>query len=255
MPRFYVVLILTILVLWKESFADNPEIEYVYPISTAWTVETNAFGVPKTPYIPYMHDLFVRAGFALKTKPMPPKRLFQEFKAGKSQFGLLVRAPALKDCCLFSQKPITTMPINVYYPKGLAPIKSWKDLVGKKIGMVHGYSYGKLRKFIETHPTPSIIRNARDHEDLFQVLLTRNEDEYVIDYEPISQEMVRDIPKQISRKTVELSYDKLFDIDLYFVVSKALPNAEEIMRKFEEASQKVDVRKFENDFKNRHHIQ
>lgn len=242
---FYIT---TLFILSFSSFADAdlPEIEYVYPISTAWTEEKTAFGIPKTPYIPYIRALSLKAGFNLKTKAMPPKRMFRDFKSGQSEFGLLVKAPALSDCCLFSSQPITSMPINVYFPKGMPMIDSREDLVGKNIGLIHGYSYGKLRKFLENHQTKSVIRNASNHEDLFQAVLLRGRQEYVIDYGPISEETITKL-----KPGVELNSKTLVDINLYFVVSKSMPKAKDILDKFEEASKHIDVKKYEADFKAR----
>lgn len=246
MLRIWGIALLIWLSVFRFAHAELQELEYVYPVSTAWTQEKTAFGIPKTPYIPYISALSLKAGFDLKTKAMPPERMFREFQSGKSQFGLLVKAPLLKDCCLFSEKPITSMPINVYYSKDLPEIRSKEDLVGKEIGLIHGYSYGKIRKFLETHEIKSSIWNAVDHEELFHRILIRDRMEYVIDYEPISEEMIAKLKPEAA-----LNSFTLLNIDLYFVVSKSLPNAQEILDRFVEAAKHIDVKKYEAEFKAR----
>ncbi len=224
--------------------AKSQTLEYAYPNGSVWTMKRDENGVPYTPFVPYVQELFKRAGLPIAIRAYPPKRVFRNVASGKSQFSLLVKAPALMDCCIFSKKPITSIAIKAFYRKGNAPILSKDDLLGKKIAMVHGYSYGKLRQYIEGHENKTKIRSARDHGDVMFGILSRNKEEYAIDYGPVAKEVLRELPRLKHLPAVSIEENTLFEIDVFLILLKSYPNAQALMSRLEDISATIDIDRY-----------
>lgn len=112
-----------------QGAADSPEIEYASPDQSVWTTRRNARGEPDNPLFAYAETLFSRAGLRWHGSVYPAARMFKYLQEGRAQFSILVRAPALEQCCLFSQKPVAAAEIRVYFIEGTPPSVAGKRLL------------------------------------------------------------------------------------------------------------------------------
>ena len=244
---YFILAALLVFIGEKEATAQPVALEYSYPKATVWTMKKDKNGIPYTPLVPYAKELFKRAGIEFSAKAYPAKRLFKNMASGKLNFSMLVKAPILSECCLFSKKPIVSFPIKAFYRYGNPPIKSKEDLLGKNLAMIHGYTYGKLRKFVENNEIKSRIRSATDHRDLLMLLINRDVKEYAIDYAPVAEEVIRENPVLPNPR---IQSDTIFMIHTYLTLAKSYPNAEEIMEKLERTAATLDITPYIEDLKN-----
>jgi ABC-type amino acid transport substrate-binding protein len=211
-----------------------PEIEYVSPDQSVWTTRVNARGEADNPLIRVAAELFAKAAIPWHHKSYPASRMFSYLQDGTAQFSMLVRAPALQDCCLFSKKPITTAEIRAYRRADTAPVKVKEDLIGKQVITIRGYSYGGLNNFLTDERQHVTSHVTQSHASAFKMLANGRAD-YVIDYAGPANEVLADDPIE------GVAFDVLTRQDVLLVLSKSYPNAPLIMDRLEAIATTLNV--------------
>jgi polar amino acid transport system substrate-binding protein len=211
-----------------------PEIEYGYPEQSIFVASTNAKGQPDSPMTRLAEVLMERVGIPMRAVPYPASRMFNHLKDGTTQFAILVKAPALEECCLLSQQPVYSTHLNVYYVGNKASVKSKDDLVGKKVITIRGYSYGGLLKFI-TDPANNIANeSAGTHKAGFDMLRAGRAD-YLIDYASAANGILAESPID------QLHSNAIDKLDIYIVLAKSYPEADKLMARLEEIVKTLNV--------------
>lgn len=211
-----------------------PAIEYVSPDQSVWTIRLNERGEPDNPLLSVAAALFAKLGIPWQGKSYPAARMFKYLQDGTAQFSMLVKAPSLQDCCLWSRKPIVSAEIRVYRPGDSAAIKSREDLAGKSVILIRGYSYAGLRDFIADEKNRVSSVDSTTHVAAFRMLAGGRAD-YLIDYAGPAAEVLAAEP--IAR----IQSDLLTSQDVHLVLSKTYPDAANVMARLEAAAAALDI--------------
>lgn len=210
--------------------AEPPrEIEYAYPDQSVWTIRVNAKGELENPLLRLAGALFSRAGMAWHAKPYPAARMFSYLADGSAEFSMLVRAPQLAECCLFSKAPVASTELRVYRLGDTPAVRTKQDLVGKKVIIIRGYSYAGLLPFF-SDPANRVSVNATIKHDAAFAMLEAGRGDYVLDYTGPAQEVLAD------HAIAGIRNDVLSTLDVHLVLNKSFPDAEAVMAKLEAAA-------------------
>jgi len=210
------------------------EIEYGYPNQSIFVASIDDKGHPISPMMHLVEVLMERVGLSWRAIPYPAKRLFYNLQNGITNFSILVRASSLQDSCLFSREPLYTTSLSLYYLRGRQKITSKEGLVGKKIITIRGYSYADLLSFIE-HPTNRITNVvAGTHRAAFEMLKAGRAD-YVLDYASAASDILS------KRADMDIETSPLRQLDIFLVLSKSYPNAQQLMKRLEDVAATLDV--------------
>ena len=212
----------------------SPEIEYASPDQSVWTTRVNERGEPDNPLFHVAAKLFAKAGIAWHPKSYPASRMFSYLQDGTAQFSMLVKAPALQDCCLFSKKSVTTAEIRAYRRADTAPVKVKEELAGKQVITIRGYSYGGLNNFLmdERHHVTTHV--TQSHASAFRMLANGRAD-YVIDYAGPASEVLA------AERIEGVAFDVLSRQDIHLVLSKSYPDAQNVMDRLESIAATLDL--------------
>lgn len=214
--------------------APAVEIEYGSPDQSVWTTKTDAQGVPGNPLLRVAAALFAETRTPWRAGIYPAPRLFAKLQDGTTPFSMLVRVPALQECCLFSHKSITTVEIRAYRRATSPPLRRDEDLAGKQVITIHGYSYGGLIKFIADDNNRVTNNVARTHAAAFRMLDNGRAD-YVIDYADPAREALEAVP------IAGVTSDVLSQQAVYLVLSKSYPDAHGFMARLEAIAATLDI--------------
>jgi ABC-type amino acid transport substrate-binding protein len=212
-----------------------PEIEYATPDQSIWTTRINSEGEPDNPLTPVAATLFAKAGIPWHVRAYPAARMFKYLRDGTAQFSILVKSAALEECCLLSRKLLAVAEIRVYHLAGIAPIKGMEDLLDKKVITIHGYSYGGLLNSLGKDNRMG-DNLAPTHPAAFR-MLTQGRADYLIDYADPAAEVLAATPLP------GLQSELLSHQEVYLVLSKRYPEAENLMGRLENIAKTLDVGK------------
>lgn len=206
--------------------AELRTLEYSYPDQSVWTTKVDARGEPDNPLLRLAAPLFQQARITWRARGLPAARLFEYLGTGQTDFSMLVRSPALEKCCLISKKPVASTELRVYRRKTLPPVSNQRDLVGKEVITIHGYSYGSLLGFIKDPANRIGNSGTVSHESAF-AMLDRGRADYLLDYAGPAEEVLAEHPIR------ELQYDVISRLDVHLILSRAYPEAEPVMARLE----------------------
>ncbi len=227
-------LLVTVSIDGYSADKNKVDIKYGYPNQSIFVATVNGKEQPTTPMLFVAHELFERANLTWRATAYPAKRLFRNFKNGETNFSILVRASSLLNSCLFSQKPIYSTNLNIYYIGDKKPITTKEDLIGKKVAIIRGYSYGKLRKFIENPKNNINSEVTNTHSSAFRMLKLGRVD-YVLDYASAAEDIIT------QNAITDVRTSRIKQLDIFLVLSKSYPNAQELMGRLETIVESIDV--------------
>jgi len=222
--------------LWAQDRAAPvpPSIEYASPDQSVWTTRTLENGDPANPLAALAAALFSKAGIAWTAKTYPASRLFSYLQNGTAEFAMLVKAPSLQACCLFSRKPVATAEIRAYRRAGTAPAKSREDLAGKQVIAIRGYSYGGLATYLGDPQNRITVHDTQTHASAFRMLANARAD-YLLDYAGPAGEVLAAEPIE------GIGFDVLSRQDVHLVLTKNYPGAPQLMQRLEAIVATLDV--------------
>jgi len=233
----FFTLCFSLLIVSVDGYAadnNNTEIKYGYPNQSIFVATVNGKEQPTTPMLTVAQQLFERANLSWRASAYPAKRLFKNFKNGKTNFSILVRASSLIDSSVFSKKPVYSTYLNIYYIGDKKPITTKEDLIGTRVITIRGYSYGKLRKFIENPKNNITNEVTRTHRGAFRMLELGRAD-YLLDYDSAAQDIISE--SSIS----DLRTNTLKQLNIFLVLSKSYPNANTLMKRLETIVESMDI--------------
>jgi ABC-type amino acid transport substrate-binding protein len=147
---------------------------------------------------------------------------------------MLVKAPALQACCLFSKQPITTAEIRAYRRVDTAPLKGKEDLAGQQVITIRGYSYGGLNSFLTDALQRVTLNVTPSHVSAFKMLINGRAD-YAIDYAGPASEVLA------AERIEGVTFEVLSRQEVYLVLSKSYPDAQNVMNRLEAIAATLDV--------------
>jgi ABC-type amino acid transport substrate-binding protein len=202
------------------------EIEYGYPDQSIFMATKDASGRTNSPMIRLATALLDRAGLPWHAAAYPAPRLFSNLQNGTTNFSILVRSPALDACCLISRAPVYGTELNVYSVGDKAPIRQREDLAGRSVITIRGYSYGGMLAYIADPANHIRNETASTHRAAFDMLAAGRAD-YVLDYASAVDD------RFAVRPPAGLRFDTLDRIEIYLILAKTYPDAEQVMARME----------------------
>ena len=213
---------------------SRPAIEYVYPDQSVWTSRVDADGVLANPLHPFVETLLSRMQLAWSARAYPAERLFRRLEHGESNFSILVKAPRLMESCIFSKTPVTFTELRVYRKTKSPAVIAKEGLKRKSVIAILGYSYGNIAQYLSEPDNGIEVHSAKTHDSAFQ-MLTHGRAEYLLDYSGPSDEILAWRPHD------HVVHDVLERLDVYLVLSKNYPDAEQMMENMETVPATIDV--------------
>lgn len=162
-------------------------------------------------------------------KRYPPARLYHNLASGEIHIFLgSKKVLVYEGKTLYSKLMITQIDLRVY-TIGQKELPTTKEgLIGKKLITLRGYGYDGLIEFLELPENNIILNPANSHEPAFKMLEAGRVD-YLLDYKKPAEKVLRNNPVQ------NLKFSSISKVDAYFVISKETPNAEDVLRRMEDA--------------------
>lgn len=179
------------------------------------------------------HDIvkktLLRAKMKYRLDTYPTKRLYHNLKSGETELFLGIKgSPEYDKHVLYSTMAISQIQMRIYAVGNTPMPNNKEDINNHRIITLRGYSYGGLISYF-TDPKNNIdVTSTSNHRSSFLMLKEQRAD-YVINYKHPSNAALKnlDIPG--------LKYSSFYNAKIYFIVSKALPNAEQILQRLEQA--------------------
>lgn len=231
---WFVLLMFSLFQTAEAQSARATEIEYASPDQSVWTTKFNELGEPDSPLRSLAAVLFAKAHISWHGKIYPAARLFKYLQEGTAQFSMLVKVPALQECCLWSTKPVAAVEIRVYRLGDKAPLRTPEEIAGKNVITIRGYSYGGLSNFISDKENRVTNGESPTHAAAFKMLANGRAD-YLIDYAGPAAEVLATDP------VVGIQSDLLLRQDVYLVLSKSYPDSGKVMARLESIAAKLDI--------------
>jgi len=159
----------------------------------------------------------------------PPKRLYRNLSNGKAGVVLGIKgAPEYDKQVLYSTSKISQIQMRVY-ATGTTPLPTSKeDINNHRISTIRGYSYGGLVSYFSDPKNNINVFTTAEHLASFQMLKNKRVD-YVVNYKHPSETVLE------SLFIPNVKYTNLYSVDVFFIVSKAIPNAREVLQKLEKS--------------------
>lgn len=209
-------------------------IAYAYPDQSVWTTRLDAQGQPANPLLRVAEELFRRAKLPWSAHAYPAARLFESLRNGNANFSMLVKGPALEQCCLTSRKPIASTELRIYHAAGKPPIHGRDDLRGKSVIVIRGYSYGSLLAHLADPKNGVVTTTAATHQIAFS-MLRHGRAEYLLDYAGPAREVLAATPGLV------LEHETVDRLNVHLLLWKGYPDAEAAMARLEAIADGLDV--------------
>lgn len=234
------IALLSLSLMKTPAYSAPEEIEYAYPDISVWTTKKDENGKLLNPLVKLAGPLFEKAGIPWHPQDYPAKRMFANLRDGTSKFSMLVNAESiLQGCCLVSKDPVAVVEIRVFHHKDAAPIKSREDLNGKNVITIRGYSYAGTLKYIQDEANKITNNPAPSHDAAFNMFASGRA-EYVLDYAFPAAEVLEANPIK------DITFSTLKQTNVYLILHKDYPDAENVMARLEEIAKTLDKEEFLN---------
>lgn len=211
---------------------DRPSLTFGY-IEFPPYYYTDEKGGAQGHLIDLANDIAREAGYDIEYIPLPTKRALLSVANGEIDlwFGLST-IDVYKDHVLISERPIDRLELRVYATKDMKDFRDKRDLIGKSVVILRGYSYGGLLDFIEDPANKIYTIRVTSHDQALSVLATRNID-YMVDYARIVESARAKYPVPNLKSRV------LSTLDVHINLSKKMDNAEKVLERLDEAYKKI----------------
>lgn len=238
--RALIALIAILPMLAHAQAGRAPEIEFGYVEQPPRTF-TNAQGQPDGQLIRLLQAVMPKAELPWRAAPYPANRLFSRMQDGSTHFSILVRVPALEECCIYSKEALGGDELRAYAIGNKPAIKSKDDLVGKTVIVLRGYSYSGLINFINDPKNRISTEIAATHDAAFEMLAAGRAD-YLLNYGEVSEKALA-----ARAPIAKLRHDVVDRVYRYLVISKAYPDAERVLARIEAAMKSSNPEQFLKD--------
>lgn len=211
-----------------------PAIDYAYPDQSVWTTALDAQGLPANPLLKAAELIFDRAGLPWRAHPYPATRMFETLRNGTANFSMLVKSPALEQCCVVGKKVIAGTELRVYHAPATPAIHRRDDLRGKSVIVIRGYSYGGLLAWLSASESQVTLHSAVSHQVAF-TMLEHGRADYLLDYSGPAREILE------QRPGIRLRHETLDRLDVHLVLWRGYPEAEATLARLEAIADQLDL--------------
>jgi polar amino acid transport system substrate-binding protein len=194
-------------------------------VSTAWPPFTNAAGQPRFA-LDLVEAALGRVGLTARTTIVTNAEFTPALLSGRFDGSAAVwKDPEREEVLIFSQPYLENRLVLVGRHGADVSAKTLGDLKGKRISIVEGYSYGESID----RAGPVFVRSNSEEDSLSQLL--NGDVDYALVDELVVHYIVRNYPKE-SAARLQIGSTPLVRRELFFAVSKARPDAESIVARF-----------------------
>ncbi len=177
-----------------------------------------------------LEKVMKKAGITYQVTPFPQKRLFKNLATGDTDIYMGIKGvPVYEGKVLFSDLAVSDIDLRVYCMKGTPSVETRDQLKGKNLIVIMGYGYGGLIRYLEDPANQIKLDPTPTHVLAFRKLKAKRAD-YVLDYR-------RPASMAIKEEGMEdaVAYHSIAKLNIYFIVSKKTPDAQQLMKRMEEA--------------------
>ena len=179
-----------------------------------------------------LEKVLEKAKISYKVTPFPQKRLFKNLAMGDTDIYMGIKGvPFYEGKVLFSDVAVSDIDLRAYCLKGTPLIQNRDQLKGQSLIVIMGYGYGGLIRYLKDPANHITLDPTATHVLAFRKLKAKRAD-YVLDYRR---------PATMAIKTEgmaeKVAFHSIAKLNIYFIVSKKTPNAQQLMNRMEEAYQ------------------
>jgi polar amino acid transport system substrate-binding protein len=233
---YYVLFTLVSGVLAAPAFAQTLKIGYVeFPPMTY----TDRNGQPAGYVMDIALKSLEKAGFEWTAVSLPAKRLAKSLAAGNIQVWLgLATLPQFKGTTHVGKTVVEQLILRAYTIGSKPPVRKRRDLLGKTLLILRGYSYGGWITFIKDPANKIQHLEFDSHAGAFKRLekLSRRIPEiYLLDYKHPSETVLKklDLPG--------IRFNQISSLDMHFVVTRKMDGAKAVLDRIENAFQQLSA--------------
>ncbi len=192
---------------------------------------TNENGKPDGKIILLAEKVLENAGFKWQAVSLPTNRMVAMLIEGRIDMWIGVSTiPALKETTLVGESVVDIISLRAYsFEKGQA-IQTKKDLKGKRILVLRGYSYGGWINYIKDPANKIDHLEFDSHEIAFKRLRlfsARGRKSWLLDYKYPSETAINKL------NITNISSTEISALNIYFVVSKNIAGAKSLLLNLE----------------------
>lgn len=214
----------TFLLLWGLSTAHAQSVVRVGFYDFPPLLTTNTQGAPDGPLRRFTETFLTQAGFSGEYKVMPSARLYAGLKSGEVELWIgAFNRPELEAYVLETRHTLAELKLNLYYPADRPTPRLPKDLSGKNLIVLSGYSYCPEVYSKVLNPKHGAIQLRTSTHQAAVELLARGRGDFLLNYERPTKSLARsDYP---ALKALPLG-----QYPVKFVISKASPKAHQLQQ-------------------------
>lgn len=171
-----------------------------------------------------------RAKVSVSSTQYPNRRAYKMIEDGIINFAVMIKSHTVNsESHIMSRFPVSKYMLNAYWIGNKKPIKQLDMLQDSSVVLIAGYRYGNGREYIENKRHKiTITSNVENHNRAFESL-SRGRADYMLGYAgPAEIALGSQIIDGLKNSLVE-------EFEVFFVITKESKNAENIMRRLEEA--------------------
>ena len=185
---------------------------------------TDELGNPKGLLIELAKMVIPKAGYKWTAHSRPTKRMANDIVAGDLDLWIgLSTLPEFEDTTFIGKPIVSTIELNSYWLGDKPAINTKKDLSGKRVITLHGYSYGGWIKYIH-NPVNNVTEcRSFSHEQAVNMLKYGRCD-YLLNYAGPMENKLTSIPID------GLNKSRISALEARFVVSKKTKNAQQLLK-------------------------
>lgn len=188
---------------------------------------TSEKGLAEGIYMAMAIQTLKASGIEFETRSLPAKRLYHAISEGKIDLFLgITTSPLIEGKILSSQNKLGYITLNMYYLGNEKRLSGKDALIGKRIALINGYSYGVVGEFVTKYSSNVTYLNSRKSGFL---MLDHQRIDFFLDYDGPGQAELNEL------KIEDIKKHELFSLGVYFNLSKSASNAKTIMKRIEES--------------------
>lgn len=186
---------------------------------------------PQGSMLAFARRLTEQAGLSAELTPYPPARLYHNLATGSTELTLGATGnPAISEHVLTGKEVIGWIDLRLYYPAGQAAPQLPHDLQGKRLLLIHGFTYWapQARQLLDDAGLQLRLSKAHTHVAAIE-LLQRGRSDYLLDYQPPIEEA---LAQSGGGKLQGLT---LHSLPVSLLLSRHSPRAEALLARLERA--------------------
>lgn len=197
---------------------------------------TNAAGEPEGSIITLTRRLLQQAGYRGEFRPAPSARLYAGLANGSiNLWPGAPGVPQLKGKTLESRFQLAEVSLNLYYRAGTPAPQLPRDLQGRHLILLTGYTYRPPVSDWLGDPTLNLHSSRTSNHASALAMLAAGRGDYLIDYQsPIERE-------QKAQQLPPLPFISLHRLPIKLIFSKAAPGSERLRTALDQAYEQLQA--------------